>query len=198
VCYNIVALRLGTSFSTESGAGGRFGCWRFFFTNGVRMRFNVSHLVKAPIGVRDVVHLDVSKATLGDDLLVHQLRGDISLTRTSGGLLAEGQLDVFLDGECVRCLASFPLPLTVQPDDLSFALPQASSEDGEYRISEHGWVDMTLALREQILLNIPFSPLCRPDCKGLCGQCGQDLNIETCDCDTQAIDPRLAVLRDLL
>ena len=162
------------------------------------MRFNVSHLVKAPIGAHDVVHLDVGEIALGDDLVVQQLRGDINLTRTSRGLMAEGQLDVSLDGECVRCLASFPLPLKVQLDDLTFVLPQTSSEGNDYRISEHGWVDTTLALREQILLHIPLGATCRPDCRGLCSQCGQDLNAGTCDCEIQSVDPRLSVLRDLL
>jgi uncharacterized protein len=162
------------------------------------MRFNVSHLVKAPIGVRDVVHLDIGAVTLGDDLDLHYLRGDITLTRTSNGLLAEGTLGLALEGECVCCLASFSLPLTLQLDDLVYALPQASPKVSEYRISEHGWIDMAPAMREQVLLNIPIRMLCRPDCRGLCSRCGQDLNHDTCDCEEESIDSRLAILRDLL
>jgi uncharacterized protein len=162
------------------------------------MRFNVSHLVKAPVGAQDVVHLDKRAVTLGDDLFLHYLRGDIRLTLSTDGLLAEGQLDTALDSECVRCLASFPLSLTVQLDDLTFALPRASPQDYLYRISENGWIDADQALSEQILLNIPLRPLCRPDCRGLCSQCGQNLNTGTCDCQEQAGDPRLAALRDLL
>lgn len=162
------------------------------------MRFNVSHLVKAPIGARDVVHIDVEAVTLGGDLVLRFLRGDVSLTRTADGLMAEGQLDTLLDVECSRCLTSFALSFIVQLDDLTFALPQVPSRVSEYRISEHGWIDTTLALREQILLSIPLITLCRPDCQGLCGQCGQDLNTGSCDCREETIDPRLAVLRDLL
>jgi uncharacterized protein len=162
------------------------------------MRFNVSHLVKAPIGVRDVVHLDIGAVTLGDDLDLHYLRGDITLTRTSNGLLAEGTLGLALEGECVCCLASFSLPLTLQLDDLVFALPQASPKVSEFRVLEHGWIDMAPAMREQVLLNIPLRMLCRLDCRGLCSQCGQDLNSEMCDCEEESIDSRLAILRDLL
>jgi uncharacterized protein len=162
------------------------------------MRFNVSHLVKAPVGARDVVHLDVGAVTLSDDLVLRHMRGDISFTRTTDGLLAEGQLDVALDAECVRCLSLFPLSLQVQLDDLTFALPQSSGVDIEYRVAENGWVDTALALREQVLLSFPLISLCRPDCAGLCSECGQDLNSTTCDCETQTIDPRLAALRDLL
>lgn len=188
----------GPIFGPDCWGGSFLGCWRFFFTNGVKMRFNVSHLVKAPIGTRDVVHLDMGALTLGGDLVLHCLSGDISFTRTSDGLLAEGRLDTAFDGECVRCLASFYLPLTVQLDGLTFALPQASPKAGEYRIAEHGWVNATLALREQILLNFPQNSLCGPDCRGLCSQCGQDLNSGTCDCEDKIVDARLAVLRDLL
>lgn len=162
------------------------------------MRFNVSHLVKAPIGARDVIHLDLGPVTLGDDLVLHYLRGDISFTRTTDGLLAEGLLETALDSECTRCLAPFSSPLTIQLDDLTFALPQAPSRTSEYRIAENGWVNATLALREQVLLNIPLNAICRPDCRGLCSQCGQDLNTGTCDCKEQTIDPRLEILRDLL
>ncbi len=162
------------------------------------MRLNVSHLVKAPIGTRDVVHLDMGAVTLGDDLVLQYLRGDISLTRITDGLMAEGQLDTAFDSECVRCLASFSLPLTVQIDDLTFALPQAPSKVSEYRISEHGWIYADEALREQIVLNVPFGVPCRPDCRGLCSQCGQNLNEGTCDCKEQTTDPRFEALRDLL
>jgi uncharacterized protein len=162
------------------------------------VRFNVSHLLKAPIGTRDVVHLDTGAVTLGDDLVLHFLRGDINLIRSTDSVLAEGQIDTALNSECVGCLATISLPVTVQLDDLLFALPYASRNTHQYRISENGWVYADLALREQILLSIPQSPLCRPDCRGLCSQCGQNLNNGTCDCQQQAGDPRLAVLRDLL
>ena len=162
------------------------------------MRFNVSHLLKAPIGTRDVVRLDIEAVTLGTDLFLHFVRGDISLTRGIDCLLMEGQLDTALNSECVRCLATFALPLTVNIDDLTFALPQASSDDHQYRVSQDGWIHADLALREQVLLNIPLRPLCRPACQGLCSQCGQDLNRGTCDCQQQTGAPRLSVLGDLL
>jgi uncharacterized protein len=162
------------------------------------MRFNVSHLTKAPIGTRDVVHLDKGAVTLGDDLFLHYLRGDVKLTRSTDGLLAEGQLETALDSECVRCLTFFHLPLTVQLDDLTFALPHTSAKDYLYRISEDGWINLIQALSEQILLSMPLCSLCHPECLGLCSQCGQDFNVGTCDCDGETGDPRLAVLRDLL
>jgi len=162
------------------------------------MRFNVSHLVKAPIGTQDVLHLNSGPISLDSDLNLHYLQGEITLTRSTDCLLAEGQLDTTLDGECVRCLASFPLSLTIQLDDLAFALPHIPPQDNQYRIAHDGWVNVAPALREQILLSIPQYTHCRPDCRGLCSMCGQDLNKGSCDCQESEIDPRLAALRDLL
>lgn len=57
-------------------------------------------------------------------------------------------------------------------------------------------VDLEPYLREQIVLAVPFAPLCREDCKGLCPQCGTDWNSGTCGCE-KPVDPRLAALKGL-
>jgi|HubBroStandDraft_6_1064221.scaffolds.fasta_scaffold71514_4 uncharacterized protein len=57
-------------------------------------------------------------------------------------------------------------------------------------------IDLEPLLREQFVLAVPFAPLCREDCKGLCSQCGIDLNSGTCACE-KPIDPRLAALKGL-
>jgi uncharacterized protein len=57
-------------------------------------------------------------------------------------------------------------------------------------------VDLEPLFREQFVLAVPFAPLCREDCKGLCPQCGIDRNTGTCSCEPP-IDPRLAGLKGL-
>jgi uncharacterized protein len=57
-------------------------------------------------------------------------------------------------------------------------------------------IDLEPLLREQFVLSVPYAPLCREDCKGLCSQCGIDLNTGTCTCE-KPIDPRLAALKGL-
>jgi uncharacterized protein len=54
-------------------------------------------------------------------------------------------------------------------------------------------IDLEPLFREQFVLAIPFAPLCTEDCKGLCQQCGIDLNTASCNC-AKPIDPRLAAL----
>jgi uncharacterized protein len=53
-------------------------------------------------------------------------------------------------------------------------------------------------LREQLLLMLPVKPLCRPDCAGLCASCGKDLNEGSCTCSKRNVDPRFAILENLL
>jgi uncharacterized metal-binding protein YceD (DUF177 family) len=57
-------------------------------------------------------------------------------------------------------------------------------------------IDLEPLFREQFVLGVPYAPLCREDCKGLCSQCGIDLNSGTCTCE-KPIDPRLAALKGL-
>ena len=59
-------------------------------------------------------------------------------------------------------------------------------------------LDLGPEVREDFLLSIPMHAVCRPDCKGLCPQCGANWNEGPCDCREEQIDPRLAVLAQLL
>jgi len=58
-------------------------------------------------------------------------------------------------------------------------------------------VELLPAIREQLLLALPMGLICREDCKGLCGSCGQPLNEGACDCKPSAVDPRWARLKEL-
>lgn len=162
------------------------------------MRFNVSHLINAPIGTQGVIHIDEQDIVFDENLFVRDLTGDILLTRINRALSAKGQLDATVDDQCTRCLTTLVLSFAVQFDDLSFAFPLVPHSHTLYRIMEGGWLNPGPALLEQIVLSFPSRSLCHTECRGLCSQCGQNLNVETCQCDHQSIDPRLAVLRDLL
>jgi uncharacterized protein len=74
--------------------------------------------------------------------------------------------------------------------------PPVTEDDLDVYPYDEDQVDLEPLLREQVILAVPFAPLCREDCKGLCSQCGSDLNEGACDCPP-LIDPRLAALKDL-
>ena len=161
------------------------------------VRFDVSSLVKAQPGTTLSLDVDAGPQNLGD-LEVGFLRGTIQVTRVQAGLLVEGTLESQLSLECVRCLEPFVLPVELELEE-TFRLPGVGLRpEMPYAVSESGWLDLTPLVREQSWLVIPMKPLCDASCRGFCSQCGVNLNVESCTCEDSSIDPRLALLKELL
>lgn len=70
-------------------------------------------------------------------------------------------------------------------------------EDLDIGFYRNDQLDLSMVISEQIVLEVPMKPICREDCKGLCDQCGADLNEGPCNCPKERVDPRLAVLAEL-
>jgi len=161
------------------------------------VRFDVSALINARLGTSSTLNVDTGPQSLSD-LEVEFFRGTIQVIRVQDSLLVQGTVESQLGLECVRCLEPFVLPITLELEE-TFRLPGASLRpEIVFAVSDDGGLDLTPLLREQSWLVIPMKPLCRPDCKGLCSQCGVNLNIESCACEDTKIDPRLALLKELL
>jgi uncharacterized protein len=161
------------------------------------IRFDVSALIKARLGKSLTLDVDTGPQRL-TDLKVDFLRGALQVIRVQGGLLVLGTVESQLGLECVRCLEPFVLPIALELEE-TFRLPGMSlGPDASYVVGDDGWLDLAPLLREQAWVAIPMKPLCRSDCKGLCSQCGANLNLESCACERERIDPRLALLKDLL
>lgn len=161
------------------------------------VRFDVSALTKARLGASLTLDVHTGPQSLSD-LEVDFLHGTIRMIRVQGGLLAQGTVESQLGLECVRCLEPFSLPLILELEE-TFRLPGTKPrQDAPYAVGEDGWLDLAPMLREQCWLSIPLKPLCRPDCKGLCPQCGANLNLESCTCKESEGDPRLALLKEQL
>ena len=58
-------------------------------------------------------------------------------------------------------------------------------------------LDVDTLINDEILIGFPMKLLCSEDCKGLCKNCGTNLNEKSCDCDTTVYDPRMSVIRDI-
>ena len=125
-------------------------------------------------------------------------------------VFAAGEFTGEVTVACGRCVSPVKLPIqetlrvTFMP---SSELPaDEESDDDEDEGAEVGEddldvfpydgesVDLEPLFREQFVLAVPFAPLCREDCKGLCAQCGIDKNTGTCSCEAP-LDPRLAGLQ---
>ncbi len=147
-------------------------------------------------------------APSGDDFNVDgPLRLDAELQRKGAGEFAVvGTLAGTLLVPCSRCLEPYALPLSSRVDVrlLPTAALEASEEhevhddDLAVEFYHHDQVDVGALVREQCYLALPMKPLCRADCRGLCPQCGTNLNESSCDCDQSWVDPRLAALKALV
>ena len=109
------------------------------------------------------------------------------------GILVTGAVSGTMTLSCARCLKPFESPFTLHVQEL-FA-PDLSPEDDEYPLAEET-VDLEPMLRDSVVLAMPFAPLCRSDCLGLCERCGGDRNLGECRCEPD-VDARWAPLRDL-
>jgi uncharacterized protein len=131
--------------------------------------------------------------------LVFEIHKDKERFRLAGSAVTELELS------CSRCLEPFRLPVNA-PFDLRYHPASEMTQDEEREIEEEDLetsyyrddqVDLNELLREQFYLVLPMKPLCGDDCRGLCQQCGTNLNTGTCSCRTSVEDPRLTPLKQL-
>ena len=159
-------------------------------------------ILERPADDPDAGHADVTLDLHADDDGNVHLRGKIS------GWLAVG---------CSRCIDAVKFPFEEEllasyrpagtvpgddgdgdgagDDDDELGLELSDQELDLYSY-EGETIDLERLLREQLVLAVPFAPLCHEDCKGLCAYCGVDKNREQCECQPP-IDPRLAKLQDI-
>jgi uncharacterized protein len=140
-----------------------------------------------------------------DGRFVHPVEAELLLEKTDEMVRVTGQVRLSVMLDCVRCLREFPATFGIEVD--AHYLPGAPRlEAGVHPMpaneaENYYYSDDVLRLddliRQETLLAMPYRPECQPGCRGLCAQCGQDLNVGTCQCAPPP-DPRLAVLREYL
>ena len=113
----------------------------------------------------------------------------------------QGTARTVVAGECRRCLTPVQTPLQVEIGALFTQDPDAQDDPDSYPVAPDATeVDVTPAVREELVLAAPRYVVCRDDCKGICPQCGKDLNAGPCDCApvTDARWQPLKALKDML
>jgi uncharacterized protein len=125
--------------------------------------------------------------------------------RAGQDIRLRGEIKAAISAPCDRCLNEVTIPIEI-PFDLFYAPADASADqaaerelrerDLDFAVYENDQIDLDELLLEQLELSLPSRVLCREECRGLCPQCGADLNIEQCECKPQ-IDPRWQALADL-
>jgi DUF177 domain-containing protein len=173
------------------------------------MIVNVAPLLKQPVGAHveyHVVESPIDAHGENSGLLeagAVAIDADIVATHTNPGAYLEGEADARLDATCSRCLVPIEAPVHTEFAEQYYAKfgvisgePLADAPTDAKTIGSDFKIDLTPLLREEIILAAPLAPLCRPDCRGLCDVCGEDLNRLPHEHE-RAVDERFAKLEKL-
>ena len=108
-----------------------------------------------------------------------------------------GRIEAIVSALCSRCLEETSFNLET---DLSLKFSDIITELGEEDVISFSGdeIDLCPSVAREIILKLPSQILCKTDCKGLCQSCGANRNKTVCHCKDESIDPRLAVLKELL
>ena len=127
---------------------------------------------------------------------MQKFAGTSRFSRTQQGLLLQGEFQAQTELECVRCLDLFTQSLKWSVTDL-YAFDKRNMTDSGLLVPDEGQIDLEPLLRDYALLEFPISPVCKPDCKGLCPVCGENLNNTDCGHRPEPDSP-FSALKDLL
>jgi len=157
---------------------------------------DVRDLLQNPGSARTVrVHEAVAdlRTELADVPEDEPIEGALTLESVVEGIYVTGSVAGRVSYRCARCLKDFDGGFDVQMNELFVREP---TPDDDYALEPDLTLDPEPMVRDAVVLEMPFSPLCRPDCLGLCERCGGDRNLGECSC-TEPIDPRWSALEGL-
>ena len=171
--------------------------------------FNLAGLLREPPGSTRDIRLRDHYVTLGPDVeLAGPIDADLHVQRTNRGILVRGELAASLRRTCARCTDPYveDVRVAVSEEFLPSVDPDTGApvkiEDGDtpetLRINAHHEIELDGVLHDELVLTEPMHPLCRPDCPGLCAECGLRLDGGDHGHGDDEIDPRLAGLAALL
>ncbi len=141
----------------------------------------------------------------GECIFLSPLQVHLTVAREYDHIRVNGRVETALRLNCARCLAEFQMeinsPFTIfymraagLPLDEDVELAEEDMISATYEGDE---IDFSTEISEQILLAIPFKPLCKEDCRGLCPSCGAELNVTECACGQNHVNLKFTALKNL-
>lgn len=171
------------------------------------LEFNVSQLLKSGVGETRVYPISSDEPIdLGDGAYAVGVRGEVKFTLTNYEILAAGRATATIHQACARCMEPFEGASTITFDeeyqpaiDISTGLPSVTPlNDDAFRVAPNHTVDLTEAIRQNLVVALDIIPVCSQGCRGLCPTCGANLNIEPCACSDVPRTNPFAALQGLL
>lgn len=160
------------------------------------MIIDVFH-VKKDVGATQMYHFSVSSLSTGavtyTDLDISgEVLNNGAILEVKGQILGEARL------VCGRCLEPYLARVEIPfQEDFKEGLPE-SDQEADMSWYQDDSIDIAETVRESLIFAEPFKNVCREECRGLCPICGKNLNMESCTCTTETINPKFAVLQKLL
>lgn len=161
------------------------------------MRIDISNISKIDGASMAVVNdgLTLEFPGLIDEMsVVKPQRFEGKLTNIGGMLRLEGKLRAQFGVKCHRCLKELDKKLDLHIEET--IVNSRTNDDTEAYAYEGNFFEMDKVLIDNILLNLPMKHVCDENCKGLCPQCGANLNIAKCACKEDGLDSRMDVLKE--
>jgi len=160
-------------------------------------RLNVGFIVHQEVGYKHEFPFEYEQIQILDDLDLRHFEGVATIGRTPQGLIVQAHFSAETTLECVRCLIEFERSLKWKFTEL-YAFNRKSVTDSGLILPDDAHIDLQPLIREYALLELPINPICKPDCKGLCAVCGEDLNQNDCGHKDIAEDSPFSALKGLL
>ena len=173
--------------------------------------FDTRELVRRPGTMRELSREVTTTEPLGTDVIAipagHPVRLELRMESVVEGILATGTAQATARGECVRCLDEIVDDVEVTFQEL-YAYPdraahhqevgsrsgdQDASDEDEQRTLDGDLMDLEEVVRDAVVTELPFQPVCREDCPGLCSECGARLADDP-EHEHDVIDPRWSAL----
>ncbi len=168
-----------------------------------RLKINVAKLKSVKLAVEDInITADIDAASYGYAEIQPAAPFTFKGKAENLGDTIEiaGKVSGSLELTCSRCLEPFRFDFDVDVFEIYTNHPEiaAADEYDETNLFAGDEIDLAPQILKQVFLEMPMKIICKPDCLGLCSQCGANLNLGECGCDREDIDVRFADLKDLL
>lgn len=154
---------------------------------------------------KEGIDVDIQETITSDDTLF-TIHGRLNVQKAGRDVMVKGNLKAEVELQCSRCLKKFTNDLSIPVDVVYHPVEELKGEDHHEITSEEldldfysgDELDIMNLLKEHVALNIPMKPICNDLCRGLCLNCGTDMNMSACSCSLKNTDPRFQELKKLL
>jgi uncharacterized protein len=161
------------------------------------MNINISDIVKTDGASLDIGFIETIDAlnTYSDEfVLENPISFKGKLTNIGGILKLDGHLSLRYNTKCFRCLGDLSGELNINIKE-DFVKDESNTDVEAYNY-QGSCVSLDKALIDSIILELPMKQVCSKSCKGLCQRCGADLNVQSCGCMEEMLNPKMETLKD--